>query len=237
MALKRARALRLIATNPVEDVSRPKVERRELRVLDHEESARLLSAAASTRFHVPVFLALATGMRRGEVLALRWGDVDLNGGSLQVVESLEQTNAGLRFKAPKTTRSCRQIALPTSAVELLRAHRVKQLEERLLLGLGRNDGDLVFTQIIGQPVSPDNFSKEFSRLVKRAGLRHVTFHALRHTHITNLLRAGVHPKVAAERAGHSSVSVTMDVYSHVVAGMQEDAAQKIDVGLRSILAS
>ena len=231
VALKRARTLRLIATNPVEDVTRPKVERPELRVLHQDELARLLAAAASTRLHAPIALVVATGLRRGEVLALRWQDVDLEAGKLRVVHSLEQTATGLRFKEPKTKRSRRTIALPSSAVELLRRHKAAQAGERLLLGLGK--ADLLFTRTDGEPVNPRNFTKEFARLVKRAGLR-ATFHRLRHRHITALLEAGVHPKVAAERAGHSSITVTMDRYSHVLEGMQADAAQRIDGALRQV---
>ncbi|MCE3248242.1 MAG: integrase, partial [Geminicoccaceae bacterium] len=237
VALKRARSLRLITINPIEDVARPQVERQELEVLDAEESSRLLAAAATTRLHAPIVLALATGMRRGELLALRWSDVDLPGASLRVVQSLEQTVTGLRFKSPKTKRSQRAIALPQTAVEVLREHRVRQLEERLLLGLGKDDRALVFAQLTGEPFNPRNFSKEFARVVRRAGVRSVTFHGLRHTHITALLQAGVHPKVASERAGHSSITVTMDRYSHVVEGMQADAARRIDSALRQALGS
>ena len=235
VALKRARALRLIAVNPIEDVTRPQVERQEMEVMDAAEAAQLLATAATTRLYVPIFLALATGMRRGELLALRWSDVDLPRASLRVVQSLEQTAAGLRFKAPKTKRSRRTIALSPAAVEVLQEHRVKQLEERLLLGLGKDERGLVFAQITGETINPRNFTKEFGRVVKRSGVRPVTFHGLRHAHITALLQAGVHPKVASERAGHSSITVTMDRYSHVLEGMQADAAQRIDGALRQAL--
>ena len=235
VALRRARALRLIATNPLEDTIRPKVERKELKTLEPDEAAKLLATAEGTRLFVPVFIALATGLRRGELLALRWCDVDLPGKTLRVVQSLEQTDAGLRFKAPKTKRSRRTIALPSSAVELLQRHKIAQLEERLQLGLGRDERGLVFAEITGEPVIPDNFTRKFARLVKRAKIRPITFHGLRHTHITNLLREGVHPKIASERAGHASVAITLDVYSHAVPGLQEDAAQRIDASLRKAL--
>ena len=236
VALKRARALRLIATNPVEDVTRPQVERREMQVLAPDESAKLLATASTTRLYAPIFLAFATGLRRGELLALRWCDVDLPGRSLRVVQSLEQTKGGLRFKAPKTKRSRRNIALSPSVVEVLKHHKAEQAKERLLLGLGKDERGLVFAQNTGDILNPRNFSKEFARVVKRAGVRPITFHGLRHGHITALLQVGVHPKVASERAGHSSVALTMDLYSHVVEGMQEDAALRIDAGLRKVLA-
>ena len=235
VALKRARAVRLISSNPVEDVERPKVERREIEVLEPEEAAALLKAADGTRLHAPIFLALATGLRRGELLALRWNDIDLDRGTLTVNRSLEQTRDGLRFKPPKTKRSRRTIALSPSVIEILQAHKVRQLKVRIALGLGRNESGLVFTRHDGDLVNPRNFSKEFTRLVKRAGGRPITFHGLRHTHFTNLLREGVHPKIASERAGHASIAITMDVYSHAVPGLQEEAALLIDASLRKAL--
>jgi integrase len=235
LALKRARALRLIAVNPAEDVKRPKVEDREMQTLTDEQAGKLLVAASTTRIYVPIVLALATGLRRGELLALRWQDVDLTTGKLQVVRSLEQTNDGLRFKAPKTKRGRRPIALPASVLDLLRDHKTKQAEERLLLGLGK--GELVFTRLDGEPIHPDTFTSSVARVAKRAGVSHIMpVHGLRHTHITNLLRVNVHPKVASERAGHSSVGFTLDRYSHVIPSLQEDAAARIDAALSKAIA-
>ena len=237
VAMKRARTLKLIVANPIEDVKRPKVERQEIEYLEPSDAVKLLRTAAGTRLHAPVFLALATGIRRGELLALRWSDLDLDRGNLTVAQALEQTKAGLRFKLPKTKRSRRVIALSPSVVDFLRTHKVKQARERLALGLGKDHLGLVFTRLDGSTVNPRNFSKEFSRLVARAEVRPVSLHGLRHTHFTNLLREGVHPKIASERAGHASVAITMDVYSHAVPGLQEDAALRIDGALRQLLES
>jgi integrase len=234
-AMKGARKLRLIAVNPVEDVERPKVEEREMQTLTDEEATRLLAAASTTRIYVPIVLALATGLRRGELLALHWQDIDLSTGIVEVVRSLEQTSAGLRFKTTKTKRGKRPIVLPASVLEVLRDHKAKQAEERLLLGLGK--GDLVFTRVNGQPISPDSFTSWVARVANRAGTSHIMpVHGLRHTHITNLLRANVHPKVASERAGHSRVGFTLDRYSHVIPSLQEDAALRIDAAFRKTLA-
>lgn len=236
LALKRARALRLIAVNPVEDAERPKVEDREMQTLTEKQTARLLAAASTTRIYVPIVLALATGLGRGELLALRWQDIDLSTGIVEVVRSLEQTKgAGLRFKTTKTKRGKRPIVLPASVLDLLRDHKTQQAEERLALGLGK--GELVFTRVNGQPISPDSFTSWVARVAKRAGTSHIMpVHGLRHTHITNLLRANVHPKVASERAGHSRVGFTLDRYSHVIPSLQEDAALRIDAGFRKTLA-
>ena len=206
-----------------------------MQTLDDDQAAQLLAAASTTRLYVPIVLAVATGLRRGELLALRWQDIDLTTGVVQVVRSLEQTNEGLRFKAPKTKRSRRPVVLPASVLEVLRNHKAKQAEERLLLGLGK--AELVFTRVDGRPISPDTFTSWVARVAKRAGISHIMpVHGLRHTHITNLLRANVHPKVASERAGHSSVGFTLDRYSHVIPSLQEDAALRIDAALRKALA-
>jgi integrase len=235
VALKRARSLRLISSNPVDDVSRPKVDHREIEVLEPDESAALLVAARDTRLFPIVFLTLGTGLRRGEVLGLRWSDVDLERHILTVAQSLEQTRAGLSFKAPKTRRSKRTIALSPSLVEELHGHRAKQAAERPALGLRRDPNGLVFTRIDGDPFWPDSVTKAFAKLITKAQVRRITFHGLRHTHATDLLRAGVHPKIASERLGHASISITMDTYSHALPGLQEDAAQRIDAALRATL--
>ena len=235
VALKRARKLRLIASNPVDDVERPQVERREIEVLDTDEAAALVRAAQSTRLHVPILLSLATGLRRGELLAVRWQDIDLDRGILHVNQAIEQTKAAIRIKPPKTRKGRRKITLPLSAVEMLQAHKVRQLEERMALGLGRNERGLVFTRYDGETINPANFSKEFKRIVGRANIRPVSLHALRHTHITNLLVQGVHPKIASERAGHASVAITMDIYSHAIPSLQESAALDIDGMMRTLI--
>ena len=183
-----------------------------------------------------IFLALATGLRRGEILGLRWSDVDLARRTLTVAQSLEQTaTGGLRFKAPKTKRSRRTIALSPAVVEELQAHRAKRAADRLALGLGRDAAGLVFTRVDGDPIRPDGVTRMFAGIVKRAKIRPISFHGLRHTHATDLLRAQVHPKIASERLGHSSIAVTMDTYSHAILGLQEDAAQRIDAALRRAL--
>jgi integrase len=236
VALKRARSLRLITGNPVEDVSRPKVKHREIEVLEPAEAAALLAVARGTRMFPIIFLALATGLRRGEVLGLRWSDVDLTRRTLTVAQSLEQTaSGGLRFKSPKTKRSRRTIALSPALVEELQTHRAKQAADRLALGLGRDPAGLVFTGIDGDPIRPDGVTRTFAAIVKRANVKPISFHGLRHTHATDLLRAQVHPKIASERLGHSSIAITMDTYSHAIAGLQEDAAQRIDAALRNAL--
>jgi integrase len=233
-ALGRAVEQQLIARNPC-DVFRkrlPKVERREMTTLTTEQSQRLLAEIRHTRVYWPTLIAIATGMRRGEILALRWRSVDLDLGSVRVVESLEQTKAGLRAKAPKSERA-RAVTLPTFAIEELRRLKRQQAEELLMLGVRQAADTLLCARADGAPMQPRSLTHEFTRLVGRMkDMPRVRFHDLRHSHATQLLLAGVHPKVAQERLGHSTISVTLDLYSHVTATMQEDAAAKIDAAFQ-----
>jgi integrase len=234
-ALARAVEQQLVARNPCDSFKRrlPKVERREMAVLSADQAQTLLAAVRHTRVYRPVLLALATGMRRGEILALRWRNVDLDRGSLRVVESLEQTKAGLRAKAPKTEKA-RAVTLPAFAVDELRRMKREQAEELLKLGVRQSGATLLCARADGEPMQPRSLTHEFTRLVARIkDIPRVRFHDLRHTHATQLLLAGVHPKVAQERLGHSTISVTLDLYSHVSATMQEDAAARIDAAFRS----
>ncbi len=173
-------------------------------------------------------------MRRGEILALRWQDVDLDGATLSVCRTLEETRDGLNFKMPKTARSRRTITLPSFAVDALRRHRARQAEEKLLAGPAYDDHGLICARADGSPTKPDDMSRDFRRLAVRLGFG-ISFHGLRHTHLSHLLAAGVHPKVASERAGHASVGITLDTYSHVMPGLQEDAARKVDIAIRHAL--
>ena len=172
---------------------------------------------------------MTTGLRRGELLGLRWQDVDLDGGKLAVRQSLEQTKAGgLAFKQPKTQKGRRVVTLPPIAVEALRRHRADQARERLLLGPAYEDHGLVLAQADGRPVNPEDVTRAFKRLARKAGVRPLSLHKLRHTHATLLLGANVHPKVVSERLGHATVGITLDTYSHVLPHLQEEAARKID---------
>jgi integrase len=226
----RAVEQQVLARNPADAFKKrlPKVERREMMTLSPSQSARLLAAIKHTRIYWPVLLALATGMRRGEVFALRWKNVDLDRASLRVMESLEQTKAGIRFKAPKTDRT-RAITLPVFAVEELRRLKREQAEKLLMLGVRQTGETLVCARSDGEPLQPQSLTHQFTRLIGRMkDLPRIRFHDLRHSHATQLLLAGVHPKIAQERLGHATITTTLDLYSHVTQTMQTDAAQKLD---------
>jgi integrase len=233
-ALARAVEQQVIARNPADAFRKrmPKVERREMMTLSAEQSQSLLAAIRRTRVYWPVLIALATGARRGEILALRWRNVDLDRGSLRVVESLEQTKAGLRFKSPKTEKA-RAITLPAFATDELRRLRTAQAEELLALGVRQNGDTLLCARADGEPMQPRSLTHEFTVMAARLKLNpRVRFHDLRHSHATQLLLAGVHPKIAQERLGHSTITTTLDLYSHVSETMQEDAAARIDAAFR-----
>ena len=234
-ALNQAVRWKMLANNPADAAESPRAPRREMRALDEEGTSKLLVAFQRSRLCAPVWLAIMTGMRRGEILGLRWKDVDLEAGQLAVCQSLEETKSGLVFKQPKTQRSRRTIALPQLAVESLRRHKAQQAAERLAIGPGYRDNGLVFAGYEGEPWAPDAFSSAFAAQVRRTGLPHIRFHDLRHTHASQLLRQGVNAKVVSERLGHASVGFTLDVYSHVLPGMQDDAARRIDAALRRVI--
>jgi len=179
-------------------------------------------------------LALGTGVRRGELLGLKWTDVDFELGRVAIRRSLERTSDGLRLKAPKSNRA-RVVDLPAIAVDVLRSHRAVQHEERLRCGEAWANNGLVFPSLAGSPWDPSNFSNEFRQLAKLSGIGSIGPHTLRHTAATEMLRHGLSPKVVADRLGHASTRMTLDVYSHVLPGIESDAAVKVDIALRGVL--
>jgi integrase len=238
-ALSRAVENQLIARNPCDVFKKrlPKVERREMATLTAEQSARLLDAVGHSHIYWPVLIALATGARRGEVLAIRWRNVDLDRGTIRIVESLEQTKSGLRFKSPKTDRA-RAVTLPSFALEELCRLKREQAENLLALGVRQTGDTLVCARRDGEPLQPQSLTHEFPRFLTRLkDFPRVRFHDLRHSHATQLLLAGVHPKIAQERLGHSTVTTTLDLYSHVTDTMQEDAAGRLDAAFRGAMMS
>lgn len=236
-ALEQAVKWQILAVNPADAVQPPRPEPREMRALDEHETARLIKTSEGSRLHVAVVLAATTGMRRGEILALRWEDADLLQGKLSVRQALEKTKGGIRFKPPKTAKGRPSITLPPVAVEALKRWRAQQAREKLLLGPAYRDHGLVVCLSDGRPYDPQDLSQRFASIARKAGLPGVGFHALRHGHASQLLRAGVHPKVVSERLGHATVSITLDIYSHLLPGLQEEAAQRIDAMLRGARAA
>jgi integrase len=236
-ALQQAVRWQILARNPADAVKPPRVERRKGTTLSADQAAQLLGALTHSRIYWPTLIALATGMRRGEISALRWQAIDLERGTLQVVETIEQTKTSLRFKPPKNGKT-RAITLPAFAVAELRRWKTEQAQELLRLGIRQAASTLVCGRIDGEVHSPLALTYEFARFIRQMpDLPQVRFHDLRHSHATQLLSTGIHPKIAQERLGHSSISVTLDLYSHVVESMQDEAASRVDATLGRALDS
>jgi integrase len=181
---------------------------------------------------IPTVLAVLCGLRRGEISALRWRNVDFTACQFAVVASVEQMNGSTRLKETKSGRA-RTVALSATVVEELKAWRTQQAQELLRLGIRPDGNTFVCTQADGNPMQPTYITHEWVKLINGTGLPRIRFHDLRHAHATHLLASGVHPKVASERLGHSKVGITLDLYSHVMPGMQEDAVAKVDAALRA----
>jgi len=233
-ALQQAVRWQMLARNPADAVKPPKVERKQMNVLDTDATAALIEAARPYRIFVPILLGVLCGLRRGEIAALRWKSVDLETGQLRVVASIEQTKAGCREKETKSGRD-RVVALPAMLVAELRRHRAEQAQELLQLGVRLADDSYVVAQADGSPLQPNSLTHAFTDFLEAHGLPRVRLHDLRHSHATHLLAAGIHPKVASERLGHSKVGITLDLYSHVLPGMQAEAAAAVDSAVQAAL--
>ncbi len=206
------------------DPPRKSSGRKQMRTWSAEQLRTFLESDSvrNDRLFAAYRLAATTGMRRGEVLGLRWRDVDLQTSRVSVVQTLISVDAEARFSEPKTAKSRRSVPLDSETVTALREHRDRQELERLTLGMPP-ESELVFTQPTGEPVQPRWFTKAFERQAKKAGLPKIRLHDLRHTWATLALQAGLHPKVVSEILGHSSVSITLDVYSASIPTLSETA--------------
>jgi integrase len=233
--LNKALKLGKLALNPATLVELPRRPRLERPFLTPAQALRLLDVAESqdNRFYPLFAVLLLTGIRPGEALGLRWEDVD--GSSLRVRRALVWIAGRKPFLDETKTRRCRTVALGERAVKALEKQRRVQVELRLLLGAAYEDHNLIFASETGAPLSAQNVSSRyFKPLLQAAGLPDVRLYDLRHSHATLLLAAGEHPKVVQERLGHSTITLTLDTYSHVVPGMQERAVQRLESLLTSI---
>lgn len=203
----------------------------EAKALSLNQARALLNAAAGERNEALYAVAVHTGLRQGELLGLKWADVDLEGRRLSVRRALKVTDHGLDFGPPKNKASRRSVPLSKTAVAALRAHRARQNEERLRIVDLWQDHDLVFPNRVGKPLDHNNlYYREYKKLLQRAGLgdRGFTFHSLRHTFATELFRQRKHPKVVQSLLGHSSITQTMDTYSHLLDDVDDDEVGGLD---------
>jgi integrase len=203
------------------------IRRDEVRYMDPKQAKRLLSSARGDRLEALYVLAIHTGLRQGELLGLKWKDVNFEVRTLSVKRTLSSAKNGPRFTTPKTKKSRRSVNLTAEAIEALQRHRAMQNEEKSMVGGSWEDSDLVFRSTTGTPLQRHNLvARSFKPLLDKAGLpRTFRFHDLRHTAASLLFSQGTHPKIVQELLGHATVAITLDVYSHMVPGMSAQAAR------------
>ena len=236
--LKEAARHDLVIRNAAAGEPPPKVVRQEIVILTDEQVRAVVTSLAAAPIYPQIIIALFTAMRRGEILALRWQHVDLDGKIIRVRSALEETKAGLRFKMAKSDAGQRDIALPDIVVDVLRDFRRQQLQARLALGAGKlTDDMLLFARLNGAPLSPNSFSKAWAKLGADIGLADITFHALRHTHASHLVDAGVDVVRISKRLGHAMPSVTLNVYSHLFARREDKSATVINDAVVALLSA
>lgn len=233
-ALDVAVELGLLATNPARRVRMPQARNRKPDALTEERLTRVLAAVEGTHLHAITVVAVATGARRGELLALQWGDVDLDARVLTIHRSLEESSAGLRLKEPKSKAGNRTLALSAFAVKALRRVKAEQAERRLQFGADYLD-DYVFAQADGSRWRPDLVSQQFRAHMRRAGITDVSLHTLRHSYGSYLLAGGVPVNAVSSAMGHSNATMTLNRYAHLLGGEQEQAAAVIEAAVGRVM--
>jgi integrase len=227
----------VIGASPVAMAEPPRVQASEITILEPEQIRTMLTALRGRQLYVVAVLAISTGLRRGELVALRWRDIDLETGQIRVERSLEQTNAGLAFKSPKTRASRRTVTIPRAIAAELQKHWRTQQERRLALGLGRSGpDDLVFARADAAPWPPDSLTTAWQKAIASLRLPQVTLHGLRHTHVSQLIAAGLDVVTVSRRIGHSNPTVTLNVYAHLFGNTDQRAAAVVETALAAILA-
>ncbi len=227
-ALRTAVEWRLLNTNPADSVRPPRVQHHEITTLDEDDALTVLEAAKSTPYRSLLFLALHTGLRRGELLGLKWMDCDLVRSQIWVSRSLYRRRDGrIDITPPKTKKGRRAVALSPATALMLKAHKEKEQALCAELGCPFSEDDFVFSDPNRKPLLPDTVTHAWIRLRKALGLNS-RLHDLRHSHATALLKQGIHPKIVQERLGHANIGITIDTYSQVAPGLQEAAAKSFD---------
>jgi len=227
-ALKYAVRQGYLGRNPAELVDAPSPRKNTMRTLTPGEVEVLFENAQDSYYYPVVYTAVSTGLRQAELLGLRWRDIDLDMLSISVSQVLYKRHGICEFKEPKTTHSRRRVAMTPKLALFLKKYKAERESLYWQLGQPPTLDSLVFGSLEGKPLDPSVLSHDFARIVKRAGLKGVRFHDLRHTFASLMLLRGAKPKVISEALGHASVAFTMDTYSHIIEGMQEDAMALLD---------
>jgi len=236
--LKEAQRFDLVVKNAaVGSESLPKVHATEVQIVSENQLPVLLERLKGNKVEPIVLLALFCGLRRGEILALRWGNIDLHWKVLHIRQSLEETRSGgVRFKEPKSKAGRRDVTIPDIVIDVLRRHRIAQLEQRAKLGAGRlSDDDLLFQALSGRPIGPKHFSANvWPAVARKIGMPEITFHSLRHTHASQLIAAGLDVVTVSKRLGHSSPTITLSTYAHMFSNDDARAAKAINEAIGKI---
>lgn len=219
----------LISRNPAEAVTHPRLRRKEMQTLTDKQVGALFREVRGSRYEALFWLAVTTGLREGEILGLKWSDLDWGTGRLMIQRQLQRLkDRGLVFNDPKSQAGKRLVMLSRKTLLKLKGHRVIQQYEKLFAGRDWMDTGLIFPSSIGTPADPRNLFRNFKLFLRNAGLPDIRFHDLRHTAATLMLQQGIHPKVVQERLGHANIMLTLNTYSHVLPSLQKEAAEKMD---------
>jgi len=227
-SLAKALKWQLVVRNVADNVEIPKADKFNAIALNEKQTNLLIDKVKDTELYIPVMIGIYTGMRRGEVLGLTWDNVNLEKGYIRVAQSLYATTQGLQFLPPKTKSSIRTIAIPNSLINILKKHRIKQLESKLRLGELYGNNNVVCCYDDGRLFNPKTFSSNFNCLLKTSNLPLIRFHDLRHSHASLLVKLGIQPKIISERLGHSSIGITMDLYSHLYEETDKEVANMFE---------
>jgi integrase len=218
-----------IKRNPAMFVTKPKKPRKEMKTYSVGEVRSFLNVVKGSQLEALFYIAVTAGLRQGEILGLLWSDLEWDTGNLRIQRQLQRVrNEGLKFTEPKSASGRRLIVLGPTTLERLQEHKDRQDNERQGFAEEWQAFDLIFTKPNGSPIDPRGLLRNFKSIIKNAGLPDIRFHDLRHTAATMMLQCGVHPKIVQERLGHSTISITLDTYSHILPVMQIEAASKID---------
>ncbi|NSL68290.1 site-specific integrase [Bacillus toyonensis] len=227
LMMKKAQSLKLIKENPVTHISLPREIKKEMLVWDLKQISYFIQHSKRNRYYTAYLIAIFTGMRKGEILGLRWKDVDFDKKIIYVRQIFDAASKEFKIGA-KTSAGVRSIHIPENLIVQLKKELKRVLENKIKQGEGYNDNDLVICTKFGNPIDGPTLSKRFKKHVERIGLPVIRFHDLRHTHVTMLIQQNVNVKVISERVGHSSIQITLNQYSHVLPSMQQEVANKLD---------